>query len=947
LIAGRGTRYHARVSEGTGAIELAANASASAWRCGAVIEVRPRRALRAIEEATPAELSDIFALVGAVQREHAAEGGRIEFASGAGELLVVRVHPIVRAHELQALRGFVPGQEAHLVDVIRAGLRLATRVDIVAAFVMRSGLHEIVEELDDALARGARVRLLTGDTLSITEPEALATLLTRVGDGLEVRLYCCPRGQSFHAKAYVFVGADERGVAYVGSSNLSRSALREGVEWNLRAVGEQAEFAAIRARFEALWRDPCARPLTPTLLADYRARRPAAPPVVEAFDRPPPLPRPHAIQVEALAKLDMSRRSGHARGLVVLATGLGKTLLSAFDFAATGWSRALFVAHREEILQQACAAWGRVLPDRALGRWFGGERDDGAEVVFASIQALTRADTLAQIEADRFDYVVVDEFHHAAADTYQRLLRHLRPKYLLGLTATPERGDGAELLALCDGNLVYRAGLRAGLAAGLLAPFHYHAIRDDVDYQQIPWRSGRFDEAALTRAVATREHAGAALRALDEHAPRAGRGALVFCCSVAHADFMAAFLREQGVAAAAVHSGSTSAPRAESLRRFAAGALAALVAVDLFNEGLDVPDVDAVLMLRPTESPVVFLQQIGRGLRLGRERPKPHLTVVDVVGNHRSFLDKLDALRALLDDGRGRVEVLRALRDGTLQLPPGCAIELPIVVVDLLEQLCVREREADSRAAVLASVPPIRLKVNHNQADPILMLDRERRPDTPQGEVEVEVDGEPVVLRFVKVAVNVATRTGAKDNVLPDILRRWFGPRAGWGKDFVTLARRGGRWRLEPAREAGAPIRRGVPFYRELAVAAGLGPLTHGEPRAEVAAIRSASEVDAKRHFVVQVEGDSMDGGEAPIRDGDLVLCEWTRDRPLREVEGQTCLLTIADGPELAEVVLKIPIFDGRQWLLRSLNPRVPNRGIAVGVAVRVIARALGPVALA
>ncbi|WAS98594.1 DEAD/DEAH box helicase family protein [Nannocystis punicea] len=936
------------MTAGTGAIELAANASASAWRCGPGIQVRPRRSLRAIEEATQAELWDIFALVAAVQREHLPDGGRVEFVSGAGEALVVELRPIARTPGLPALPGFVPGQEEHLVDVLRAGLQLAARIDIVVAFVMLSGLREIEEDLARALDRGARVRLLTGDTLSITEPEALAALLALASgrEGLEVRMFCCPRGQTFHAKAYVFVAHDDGGVAYVGSSNLSRSALREGVEWNLRAVAEQAEFAAIRERFAALWGDPRSRLLTPRLLAEYRARRPAEPPVIEAFDAPPPPPTPHALQREALVRLDMSRRSGDARGLVVLATGLGKTLLSAFDFAATGWPRALFVAHREEILQQAMSAWGRVLPDRALGRWFGGERDDGAEVVFASIQALTRADALADVPADRFEYVVIDEFHHAAAPTYQQLLQQLRPKYLLGLTATPERGDGAELLALCHGNLVFRAGLSVGLEAGLLTPFHYHAIRDDVDYEQIPWRSGRFDEAALTRAVATREHAGAALRALDDHAPRADRRALVFCCSVAHADFMAEFLRGEGIPAEAVHSGPTSAPRRESLRRFAAGELAALTAVDLFNEGLDVPEIDAVLMLRPTESPVVFLQQIGRGLRLGRERPKPHLTVVDVVGNHRTFLHKLDALRALLDAGAGRVEVLRGLRSGALALPAGCVLELPTVVIDLLEQLCAREREADSRGAVLAVVPPLRLKVNHNKTDPILMLDRQRRPDTPEGEVEVEVDGEPYLLRFVKVAVNVATRPGAKDNVLPDILRGWFGPHAGWGRDFVVLARRKGRWRLEPARDAAAPIRRGVPFYRDLALAAGVGPWTHGEPRAEVAAIRATDAVDPRRHFVASVEGDSMDGGDAPIRDGDLVLCEWARDLSLAEVAGHSCVLVLVEGPELSEVVLKIPVQAGGAWVLRSRNPAFPDRRIGAG-EVWVVARVLGPVVLA
>lgn len=935
------------MTEGTGPIELAANASASAWRCGPVIEVRPRRSLPAIEDATQAELRDIFELVAAVQRRHLPDGGRVEFVSGGGEALVLQLRPVPHASALQAGPGFVPGQEEHLVDVLRAGLRLAARIDIVVAFVMLSGVQEIGLDLDDALARGARVRLLTGDTLGITEPEALAELLALAGrrEGLEVRLFCCPRGQTFHAKAYVFVAHDDGGVAYVGSSNLSRSALREGVEWNLRAVAEQAEFAAIRRRFAALWDDPRSRPLTGGLLAEYRSRRPARPPGIEAFDVPPPPPTPHAIQVLALAGLDMSRRSGDARGLIVLATGLGKTLLSAFDFAATGWSRALFVAHREEILEQALAAWRRVLPDRALGRWFGGARDDGAEVLFASIQALTRPGALAELPAERFEYVVIDEFHHAAAPTYQRLLQQLRPRYLLGLTATPERGDGAELLALCHDNLVYRAGLRAGLEAGLLTPFHYHAIRDDVDYDRIPWRSGRFDERALTRAVATRSHASAALRALDGHARREGRRALVFCCSVAHADFMAEFLRGEGVPAEAVHSGPTSAPRGESLRRFAAGELAALTAVDLFNEGVDVREIDAVLMLRPTESPVVFLQQIGRGLRLGRGRPKPHLTVVDVVGNHRSFLDKLDAMRALLDDGSSRADLVRAARDGALRPPPGCVIEFPTAVIELLEELCARELEADSRPAVLAWEPPIRMKVWHNDRGPILQFDRSARPDIPRGEVEVEVDGERHVLRFGEIAVNVAFRAGTNGNVLGDLLRRWFGASAGRGKDFVRL--RAGPWRLEPAVDADAPIHHGVRLYRDLTVACGSGPWTHGEPRGEFAAIRTTVAVQRKRHFVVRVAGDSMDGGETPIRDGDLVLCEWARDLPLAEAAGRPCVLVLADGPELSEVVLKIPVQDGATWLLRSRNPAFSDRRIAAGAQVRVIARVLGPVVLA
>lgn len=927
---------------------IEASAHAEAWRLGHVFEVRPRRAWARVEDATAEELADIFGLVAAIQREHAPGGARVELVTGGAEAVVLRVRPLGGDAGLRALRGFLPGQELPFVEVLRAGLEAATRVDMLAAFVMASGIAAIRDDLEGALARGVEVRVLTGDYLGVTDPEGLAALLGLMSEypNLSVRLFICPPGQSFHAKAYLFFAGDGA-AAYVGSSNLSHSALHGGIEWNLRAVDTQEEFAAIEARFRDLWLADQAKWLTAELLADYRLRRPARRPNVDAIDLPPPPPEPHVLQREAMQHLTAARERGVRRGLVVLATGLGKTLLSAFDFAATGWQRALFVAHREEILAQARGAWARVLPDRVLGRWSAGRREKHAPIVFASIQALSRDGALDELEPGAFDYVVIDEFHHAAADTYQRLLDRLSPKFLLGLTATPERADEADLLALCDSEMIYRAGLRRGLAERLLVPFRYFGVADDVDYAQIPWRSGRFDGEALTRAVATREHAARALAAFDERAPRTNRRALVFCCSVAHADFMAAYLREQGIAAAAVHSGPTSAARADALRRFQAGELAALVAVDLFNEGLDVPDIDAVLMLRPTESPVIFLQQIGRGLRVHRERAKPHLTVVDLVGNHRAHLGKLDAIRALLEDERGRADTLAALRRGSLDLPAGCSVELATEALDVLDRLCAREREAASRAAVLTVVPPIRLKVTHNATNPILILDRKARPDTPEGDLEVDVDGEPVILRFVKIAVNVAYRPGSTVNVLPDLLRRWFGPDAGWGSDVALLARRRGVWRLEPVEGARAPIRRGVPFYRDLAVACGVGPLVHGEPQAEVAAVRSDLEIDPRRHFVVRAAGDSMDGGAAPIRDGDLVLCQWTRDPRLDAVAGKPAILVIHDGPESTEVVLKEPVWIDGRWSLRSWSPRTPDRRLSEDTDVRAIARVLGTVVLA
>ena len=276
--------------------------------------------------------------------------------------------------------------------------------------------------------------------------------------------------------------------------------------------------------------------------------------------------------------------------------------------------------------------------------------------------------------------MVVDEFHHAAARSYRRVIDHFQPKFLLGLTATPNRMDGADLLALCSDNLVYECPLTEGIERGDLSPFRYFGIADDVDYAPIPWRGGRFDPAALTEAVETQERAQ---HALDTWRDKGGGRTLAFCVTVSHADFTAEFFRRHGIAAVAVHSSPTSAPRARSVEQLRAGELQVICTVDVFNEGLDVPEVDTVLMLRPTESPVVFLQQLGRGLR--RSDGKEALTAIDFIGNHRSFLIKPRILLAL---GTGReastVKVLQAMRTGDFGLPPGCSATYDVELVDIL-----------------------------------------------------------------------------------------------------------------------------------------------------------------------------------------------------------------------------------------------------------------------
>jgi superfamily II DNA or RNA helicase len=399
-------------------------------------------------------------------------------------------------------------------------------------------------------------------------------------------------------------------------------------------------------------------------------------------EAPPFVPEPHTIQVEALDALQATRAAGNKAGLVVLATGLGKTWLSAFDTSRPEYPRVLFVAHREEILTQARETYRQIRPDARLGLYTGTEKVPEADVVFASIQTLGQRRHLQNFAPHIFDYIVVDEFHHAAASTYRRLLDHFVPKFLLALTATPERSDGGDLLALCQENLVYRCDVAEGIRRGLLCPFHYFGVPDDIDYRNIPWRNSRFDEEALTAAVAT---AARARNVLEQYRKRAGKRTLAFCCSQRHADFMATYFREQGLRAVAVHSGPATAPRAASLEQLEAGNLDIVCAVDMFNEGIDLPLADTVMMLRPTESRIIWLQQFGRGLRTAIG--KNHLTVIDYVGNHKAFLLKV---RALFELGQGYAEIARVLDQvsaNRMALPPGCEVTYDLVAVDILRGL--------------------------------------------------------------------------------------------------------------------------------------------------------------------------------------------------------------------------------------------------------------------
>lgn len=611
-------------------------------------------------------------------------GGVRHVIPGRGNYLVDPLRELPWIGKAPHARAMIRGStDDPLLPHLIAYLDRAVSVDIAVAFTLETGVRLVEGYLRDVLDRGGQLRFVTGDYLAVTEPDALLRLLDLDKD-VHLRVFES-KGTSFHPKAYVIRDDRGEGAAFVGSSNLSESALRRGVEWNYRVITsrEGAGFGDVVAAFDALFAHPSTVPITSEWVEEYRRRRGRSVIVESGIEGelPPPPPQPHAVQQEALAALVETRHEGNVAGLVVLATGLGKTWLSAFDSCRPSFSRVLFIAHREEILGQAMRTFRSIRPDAILGHYNGTEKRPEAEVLFASIQTLSRQAHLERFARDEFDYVVVDEFHHASAPTYRRVIDYFQPKFLLGLTATPERTDGGDLLALCGDNLVYRCDLVEGIRRGLLSPFEYFGVPDEVDYTNIPWRSNRFDEEELTRALATQARAE---NALEQYRERAGERTLAFCVSQRHADFMANYFRNSGVRAVAVHAGSTSAPRTHSLDQLRDGELDVIFAVDMFNEGVDLPNMDTVMMLRPTESQIIWLQQFGRGLRF---QPDKRLKVIDYIGNHRSFLVKPRALFQLGPGDREVAYALDRLESGTMELPPGCSVTYDLEAKNILQAL--------------------------------------------------------------------------------------------------------------------------------------------------------------------------------------------------------------------------------------------------------------------
>ncbi|AWB34837.1 DUF3427 domain-containing protein [Orrella marina] len=592
------------------------------------------------------------------------------------------------------------GEQSPLLPALRRALSQATEIEIAVSFIRSSGLDLIFGDLEVALCsqtRRVKLTILTSDYMSVTDPRALRRLMLLVERGASIRVYETDGSDSFHLKAYIFVRTEHGRLAgadvFVGSSNLSAKALTDGLERSFHLVypneadtSSERQVNEIRQRFRQLQRKPQVQELSFEWIERYQARHEQAQKVLpfdQYLNEKADNPTPRLHQRHALAALHAARTRGMTKGLVVLATGMGKTYLAAFDARQMQAGKILFVAHREEILLQAQESFLGVMPRKRVGMYGGKQKDPESDLLFASIQTMGRAAHLERFGKDHFDYIIVDEFHHAAAGSYQRLLAYFRPRFLLGLTATPDRTDGSDILQLCDNNLVYRRDLFDGISDGQLSLFSYYGIFDkDVNYEHIPWRNGRFEPDALSNQLATR---GRARHALTEWQDKAQLRTLAFCVSQKHADFMATYFCEAGVQAGSVHSDS-EITRSEALEQLARGKLKVLFSVDLFNEGVDLPQIDTVMMLRPTESRILFLQQLGRGLR--PSEGKDRLVVIDFVGNHHSFLNRPEMLLGSVFTHRPtRKQLVDVAQRASEVLPAGCYVNYDLEFIEFLDSL--------------------------------------------------------------------------------------------------------------------------------------------------------------------------------------------------------------------------------------------------------------------
>lgn len=602
--------------------------------------------------------------------------------------------------------------DASLGSQLRKEIATCDRVDILCSFIKWSGLRVLLDHLQALAAQseieGLVIRVITTSYMGATDPKAVEVL--RDLPKTQVRVSYDTKRTRLHAKAYLFHRNSGFGSAYVGSANLSNAALSEGLEWTTKISQYELPYLwdKVTGTFETYWQDDEFQAFdehaAPRLRQAIQTERHVATDsgATIHFDL-----RPFPFQEEILDIIAAEREiQDKHRHLVVAATGTGKTMIAAFDYARVTRQlgrkpRLLFIAHRKEILNQALLSFRCVVKDQNFGDLLVDGNDPGQrDHLFCSIQSYNSRNLTAEA-ADRFEYIVIDEFHHAAAPSYQALLGHVQPTILLGLTATPERSDQLDVLSWFGGRASAEIRLPDAINRRLLCPFQYFGVADSVDLDGLAWQRGGYRVDDLDRLYTGNDIRAkliyeklceTVLSPTDVHC-------LAFCVSVAHAEFMARFFNDHGIPSISLSAQSSDSERNNAQQRLRDRSINVIFVVDLYNEGIDIPEVDTVLFLRPTESLTVFLQQLGRGLRLHPD--KECLTVLDFIGAQRKEFRFASRFRAL--SGKPTAKLDDEIESEFPHLPSGCVIKLERVAQQrVLEN--VRESIRLVRPRILASL---------------------------------------------------------------------------------------------------------------------------------------------------------------------------------------------------------------------------------------------------